>query len=96
MNPKEFPEDKFGEDAMPCPCEECGEWFDLDDGESHPRNNNVVICADCANRLEKVVEREEEIEDLLSQKSDAEWTVNHCNERLKELNYKPEENGITN
>ena len=36
----------FGEDDMPCPCE-CGEWFDLNNGNPCHQCNKV-FCTDCA------------------------------------------------
>ena len=86
---KESIED-FGEDDMPCPCEECGEWFDLNDGVTHPRKGRLVICESCANRIEKDIEREEEIEELLSSISDAEYTIKDARKRLQELGYNQE------
>lgn len=33
---------------MPCPCSECGEWFDLNDGyPDEAGDSNTIICEDC-------------------------------------------------
>lgn len=87
---RDIDEDDFDEDDMPCPCEVCHEWFDLNDGKEHPRKDNLVICVPCANAIQVEVDREEEIQDLLSQISDAEDTLKECRQRLAELNYNPE------
>ncbi len=36
---------------MPCPCEDCGDWFDLNDGYPK-RGTNRIICQDCHQREE--------------------------------------------
>lgn len=72
---------------MPCVCEECSKWFDLNDGSRHPKKE-IVICEQCADRIEAEVEREDEIQDLLTQLSDAEYTVKSCREQLVELGHK--------
>lgn len=81
---------QFDEDAMPVPCDVCGGWFDLHDGAAHPRNEKTIICEGCAHDIQEEVDREEEIEDLLSQISDAEDTIKECRKRLEELKYKPD------
>lgn len=75
----------FDEDDMPCPCTMCNEWFDLNDGKEHPRKENQIICAACANAIQIEVDREEEIEELQSSISDAEYTIKDAQKRLKEL-----------
>ena len=39
--------DCFDEDSCPCPCEYCGEWFDLYDGVPSQIKKNIVICPEC-------------------------------------------------
>ena len=85
---KESIED-FGEDDMPCLCEVCNEWFDLNDGCTHPRKDHVIICESCADRIEKEVEREEEIEELQNEIHDAECTIENAKDRLRQLGVKP-------
>jgi hypothetical protein len=71
---------------MPCQCEKCKGWFDLNDGYGSEKwFPNTVICEDCYREEEKEIERDEEIEELKNNLSDAEWTVNDCKRRLKEL-----------
>lgn len=70
---------------MPCPCD-CGEWFDLNDGRPHPREATRIICEECAERIEKEVEREEEIEELKETIANAEFDLKEARERLAELN----------
>lgn len=69
---------------MPTPCEECGEVFDLHDGHRHP-SRNIVICAECANRLQQEADREEEIENLKEEIQEAQWTIENARKRLAEL-----------
>ncbi len=80
---------QFDEDAMPCPCEVCGGWFDLEDGSEHPRKRNVTICDGCASDIEKEIEKEEEIDELLISISDAEITIKYAKEELQKLGYDP-------
>lgn len=74
----------FDEDAMPTLCEVCGGMFDLDDGSTHPKKD-IIICEGCAYDIEQEIEKEEEIEELKNQLSDAEWTVNHTKQQLEKL-----------
>lgn len=76
---------------MPCPCQHCGGWFDLNDGYGSEKwYPNTVICEDCGKEEEKEIERDDEIEDLKNALSDAEWTVSDCRRRLKELGVNPD------
>ncbi len=71
---------------MPCPCQKCGEWFDLNDGRGSQKwYPNTVICEKCAEEEEKEIERDEEITDLRNAISDAEITIRDSVSRLKEL-----------
>lgn len=78
----------FDEDAMPCLCTVCNGWFDLNDGAANPRKDNEIICEGCADDIQKEVDKEEEIEDLLTEISDAEDTISEAKKRLDELGYK--------
>jgi hypothetical protein len=78
-------EHQFDEDAMPCLCEVCNGWFDLEDGAEHPRKPNITICEGCADDIQKEVDKEEEIEELQNQISDAEYTIKDCKEQLTRL-----------
>lgn len=79
-------EPTFGEDDCPIVCEECGGMLDLYDAVKHPRSDkSIVICEGCADEIEKQIEREEEIEELKTQISDAEDTIRECKKRLSEL-----------
>ena len=71
---------------MPCPCQKCGDWFDLNDGHGSKKwFPHTVICKKCYREEEKEIERDEEIEDLKNQISDAEYTLKECRERLQKL-----------
>ena len=71
---------------MPCPCQRCGKWFDLNDGVGSEKwYPNTVICEDCGREEEKEIERDEQIEDLKSSLEDAVYTVNECRRELNKL-----------
>ena len=78
----------FDEDAMPTLCMVCGGMFDLDDGATNPKKDNEIICEGCAHDLEKEIEKEEEIEELLNQISDAEYTIKDAKEQLHKIGYR--------
>lgn len=51
---------------MPCPCQKCGEWFDLNDGfGSRKWYRGTVICKSCHNDEVDEIEADEEEEDLI-------------------------------
>ena len=71
---------------MPCPCQRCGKWFDLNDGVGSEKwYPNTVICEDCGREEEKEIERDEQVEDLKSSLEDAVYTVNECRRELNKL-----------
>lgn len=74
---------------MPTPCEFCSKVFDLNDGHVSPRRPGVVICADCARSQQEEVDREEEINNLMTELEDAEYTVKSAKDRLAELQGAP-------
>jgi hypothetical protein len=89
MSKRAYKDDhQFDEDAMPCPCTVCGGWFDLEDGSPNPRKDNEVICEGCADDIEKEIEREEEIEELLDNITEAEDNIKIYKEQLEKLGYK--------
>lgn len=76
----------FKEMEMPCPCQNCNEWFDLMDGRGSKKwYPDTVICESCHRQEEEEIERDEEIEGLKEQIEDAESTLKYCRNRLKEL-----------
>lgn len=71
---------------MPTPCQHCGNWFDLNDGVGSEKwHPNTVICEECADLEEKEMDRDDLIRSLKAELADAEWTVENCRKRLKEL-----------
>jgi len=70
---------------MPTPCNYCGKVFDLLDGKRSPVGRDIVICEACADKEQEEIEREEEIQELKDQISDAEHTIKAAKERLVEL-----------
>lgn len=70
---------------MPCMCR-CGEWFDLDEGNTSSKDNKTLICDTCYQEEESENERREQIEDLTSLIEDAVYTIKDCKKQLAELN----------
>ena len=70
----------------PCPCEKCGEWFGLHDGErSEKWFPGTVICENCGKLEQEEIERDDEISSLKEQIDDAEYTLKSAKARLAEL-----------
>jgi len=77
---------------MPCPCQKCGGWFDLNDGRGSDKwFPDTVICEQCAEIEQKEIEIEEEISELKSEIEDAEYTIKTGKERMAELEKKLKE-----
>jgi hypothetical protein len=79
-------------DAMdaPCPCVQCGNWFDLHDGYGSDKwHPGIVICATCHREEETELERDEEIEELTTEIAEAEFTIREARKRLEKLGVKP-------
>jgi hypothetical protein len=73
---------------MPTPCEHCGNIFDLNDGYGSEKwHKGITICQLCYELEEQEMGRDEEIEDLKNQISDAEITIKYAKERLAELEF---------
>ena len=86
--------EEFDEDSMPCPCQKCGEWFDLTDGYGSEKwYPNTIICASCGREEEKEIELDDEIDELKSAIDDARYTLKESQERLDEIykTYRPEQ-----
>ena len=70
----------------PTPCIHCNEWFDLQNGyESEKWHPNIMICGNCRTEEIKEISKDEEIEDLTANLSDAEDNVMRYRKRLREL-----------
>lgn len=71
---------------MPCPCDECGGWFDLNDGHESPYKRGIVICRNCYDKQNERKELENQIEELqLDLDNEAEYTVGNRRMYKKEL-----------
>jgi hypothetical protein len=71
---------------MPTPCQHCGEWFDLNDGcHSVKWYPNTIICEKCGDKEEKIIELEDELEDIKINYENAKWDVDHYGKRIKEI-----------
>lgn len=78
---------------MPCPCQKCGEWFDLQEGR--PSNKwfpNTVICAACEKVEAQEIERDEEIEEMTEQLQNAIYDLKEAQKRLTKVNHPWDEN----
>jgi hypothetical protein len=74
---------------MPCPCQKCGEWFDLNDGiGSQKWFPNTVICESCSIKELDEIDVDTEISELNDTIEDAEHTLKESTERLNELKAK--------
>jgi|GEM_PF-1714630 len=74
---------------MPTPCQHCGKWFDLNDGHGSEKwHKGIVICPTCGREEEKEIERDEEIQDLKNELSDAEYTVKSVRKQLVDYGLK--------
>lgn len=71
---------------MPTPCRACGEVFDLLDGYGSDKwYPNTIICKSCFEKEQLEIEKDDEIEELKEQISDAEVTIKDAKQRLAEL-----------
>lgn len=70
----------------PTKCIHCGEWFELSDGyESEKWHPDITICEKCNAEEIKETSKDQEIEDLTANLSDAEDNVKGYRNRLKKL-----------
>lgn len=77
---------------MPCQCQKCKGWFDLNDGVGSEKwFPDTVICEDCEAIERKEIEIEEEIEELKCEMDDAEETISSGRRRMAELEKKLKE-----
>lgn len=71
---------------MPTPCQHCGEWFDLNDGcGSEKWYPGTVICVGCREKEKEEIERDEEIEEIKTLLSEAEFDVKEYRGQLREM-----------
>lgn len=49
---------------MPCPCQCCGKWFDLNDGVGY---GGVVYCEECGSRKRRIKDLDRKILDIEDQ-----------------------------
>ena len=73
---------------MPTPCQVCTEWFDLTDGYGSKKwHPNTVICKHCFEKEKAEIELEEEIQDWVEMKENAECDIQEANENLVRLGH---------
>lgn len=72
----DFKDNEFDEDSMPCPCQKCGSWFDMYDGQrSEKWFPQTIICADCAYLEGEEIANDEEIKNSVAVVEDALYTL---------------------
>lgn len=70
---------------MPTPCQKCGEWFDLNDGVGSEKwFPRTVICSECGEKEQQIIEIETDIEDLQDEIDQAEESITSANETITE------------
>lgn len=58
-------DDEFDEMEMPTPCQKCDGWFDLNDGTGSEKwFPRTIICPECGEREQAIIDVENDIEDL--------------------------------
>lgn len=76
---------------MPCKCDKCGGWFDLNDGTADPKSNKVLCqsCGDLAQEIfdieEEIESRKDEIDGYESSIRDEREIISYLEGRLREL-----------
>ncbi len=79
----------------PCPCEVCGEWFELNEGLASERlttaSGHTIICESCGYKERDEIERETEIADLKEGIENAKYEIKSARERIAELESTVEE-----
>lgn len=80
---------------MPCPCQHCGEIFDLHDGSASEKwYPNIVICEKCGDLEDKEVETDEEVSETIEYLENSLYTVSEKYVELDELLKKRKEMGV--
>lgn len=75
----------FEEMEMPCPCNNCGDWFDLYDGSASEKwYPNTVICKSCGDKEDQEVDIDNEEADLLIEIENGN-SIRANKKRLKEI-----------
>jgi hypothetical protein len=70
----------------PCPCEKCGKWFELQDGDrSEKWFPNTVICSSCGRVEREEIEHDEEIDGFKEMIDEAESNIKYAQSELAKL-----------
>jgi peptidoglycan hydrolase CwlO-like protein len=78
-------EEDFEEMEMPTPCQKCGGWFDLNDGTASEKwFPRTVICSDCGEKEQNIIEIEQDIVDLQDEIDQAKDSISSANETISE------------
>ncbi|TDO68763.1 hypothetical protein EV143_12025 [Flavobacterium chryseum] len=84
--------ENFEEMEMPTPCQKCDGWFDLNDGAASEKwFPRTVICPECGEKEQNIVEMEQDIEDLQDEIDQANDAISSANETITENSSKIEE-----
>jgi len=85
-------EDEFEEMEMPTPCQKCDQWFDLNDGVGSEKwFPRTVICPECGEKEQQIIDIENDIEDLQDEIEQAEEDIQIANQTITEHKPKIEE-----
>ncbi|MBP1222626.1 hypothetical protein [Flavobacterium sp. 1355] len=82
---KDFePEEDFEEMEMPTPCQKCGGWFDLNDGTASEKwFPRTVICSDCGEKEQNIIEIEQDIEDFIEEIDQAKDSITSAEQTIR-------------
>jgi hypothetical protein len=69
---------------MPTPCNECGEWFDLNDG-GPSADGKTQICSDCSEKEGLYKEISDGVDELYALISDSEREQQDWRDELESL-----------
>ena len=71
---------------MPTPCQQCGEIFELHDGNtSHKWFPNTIICEDCGFKEDEEIEKDNKIDELKERIDSLVDEIDGCRMELIEL-----------
>lgn len=81
----EFSNNNYEEMEIPTPCQKCGEWFDLNDGSASEKwFPKTIICPECGEKEQNIIELEQDIEDLQDEIDQATDAISGANETISE------------
>ncbi|OHT44448.1 coiled-coil domain-containing protein [Flavobacterium tructae] len=83
----EYLNEDLEEMEMPTPCQKCDNWFDLNNGVGSERwYPRTVICSECGEKEQNIIELESDIDDLQIELDEAEGDIVSANESITSAN----------